>query len=87
MSSDIILYGTENCHLCELATAYVIPVAKTMGLTFTEIDIAGNKQLESLYDVLIPVLLYRGQMLLWPFDDSKVYAFLALGQGRYSVSS
>jgi hypothetical protein len=77
LSSELILYGTSGCHLCEEALDIIVPVALAMGLAVREIDIAGDEALEHAYGLRIPVLAVKGGELGWPFTTDEVSAFLA----------
>lgn len=75
--SQLILYGTSACHLCDEALAITLPAAEMMNLTLCQIDIAGDEALEAQYGLCIPVLAKQsGDELCWPFDDAMVLQFL-----------
>lgn len=77
-SGILTLYGTDCCHLCELA-AEVLAVA---GVLATTIDIAGNEALMAKYGTRIPVLARAGgdAELCWPFDVVMVQRFVACAE-------
>lgn len=76
MKSELILYGTQGCHLCDEAESIVLPLAQTYRLGLVLTDIAGNEDLETRYAILIPVLRYGSHELAWPFDHVAVNQFL-----------
>ena len=66
------LYGTEGCHLCELALEICI---NGLGKdSFTEVDIIDDKNLVELYGIHIPVLenTKTGTKLYWPFSEQDL---------------
>lgn len=77
MTTKLVLYGTEHCHLCEQAAALVLPACQASGLSLTEIDIAGDPALMEAYGLRIPVLSAADAELDWPFDGDRVQAFLS----------
>lgn len=78
MDQDLILYGTSGCHLCEIAVEIIIPVALEAGLSLHQVDIAGDSELEALYETSIPVLCCFDHELQWPFDSAAVASLLAI---------
>ncbi len=75
MNPHLILYGTIGCHLCELAEAYIIPIAQARKLNLSLVDIAEHKNLD-LYEKRIPVLKYNQHELDWPFDTISAEHFI-----------
>jgi hypothetical protein len=71
-----ILYGTEHCHLCELAEHLLTEI---LGTHFSKVDIADSEDLTHHYGVRIPVLVERvsGRELNWPFDSDTLGAFIS----------
>jgi hypothetical protein len=71
----LVLYGSEYCHLCELAETLLAQA----GVAATAVDIGDNDALIEQYGRCIPVL-YRtdtGAELGWPFGITELQAFLA----------
>ena len=73
--SDLILFATEGCHLCEQAQRSIY---KALGKTVAEIDIADRPDLMDRYAIRIPVLrrVDSGEELDWPFAAVDVLALL-----------
>lgn len=70
---NILLYGTEGCHLCDQAK----DILAGTGTHFTYIDIADGEALYSRYGMRIPVIARSdGKELDWPFDHEKLNRFL-----------
>lgn len=68
-----VLYHTEGCHLCELATALLTQA----DIPFQTIDICDDKELMERYSVLIPVLkTWDERKLFWPFDAQQLQEFI-----------
>ena len=77
MPSELILYGTSCCHLCEQALTRILPVSQALNLKLQEVDIADDTVLAEAYGIRIPVLAFNGLELGWPFDREQVAAFLS----------
>lgn len=77
--TDLLLYGTSNCTLCERAQALVAPLAAAFGWTLLERDVANDDALFARYGERVPVLARPdlAQELDWPFDPVAVHALLA----------
>jgi hypothetical protein len=75
-SNTLRLYGTDACHLCDMAKALLLPwVAE--GWSVELIDIAEDDVLLEVFASLIPVLeCVDGTQLRWPFSESDVHCFL-----------
>lgn len=78
--ADLILFGTEACHLCEEAEQLL----RNAGLGFAKKDIASGNELLQRYGIRIPVLLHRasGLELDWPFDALNLEGFLSKAAQR-----
>lgn len=75
MIRHYLLYGTEHCHLCDVAAALLCDA----GVAVEKVDIANDEALCARYELRIPVLHCRedGHELDWPFDAQRLRAFLA----------
>ena len=71
--SNLILFATDGCHLCEQAQQLIFSV---LGRTVAEVDIADRPDLLDRYAVRIPVLrrVDSGEELDWPFAAADVSA-------------
>ena len=73
MSSDVILYSTDGCHLCELAQAQL----DELQVAYRVVDIIDDSELVERYGIRIPVVLNQQQQELgWPFELPQLQAFL-----------
>lgn len=76
MPSELTLYGTSSCHLCEQALACILPISQALNLRVWEIDIADDAALEETYGLRIPVIAFNDSELGWPFNAEQVATFL-----------
>jgi len=74
--SQLILYYTAYCHLCDEAEALMH--AAGLGESYQKVDIEDDPELLASYDIYIPVLKRNDnqQELLWPFNSRELAAFL-----------
>ncbi|WP_102795380.1 glutaredoxin family protein [Bowmanella denitrificans] len=76
MHSNLVLYGTVACHLCEEAEALVRAHAPMCALQ--KVDIMDDDAVFSQYRYSIPVLKdSQGRELCWPFDATQLNEFLS----------
>jgi len=76
LTPELILYGTSACHLCEEATAILLPITSASGIAMLQVDIADEDELMTRYGLRIPVLACNGLELDWPFNTEQVVEFL-----------
>lgn len=71
---QVVLYGTEFCHLCEQAEALL----GELQASIEYVDIADDDILLERYGVHIPVVrrLDNNAELNWPFDAAVLSQFL-----------
>ena len=75
--TELVLYGTSACHLCELAEQLLAGVmAEYPDMVVELIDIAEDDALVDLYGTKIPVLARADEEILcWPFNTADVVSF------------
>ena len=75
--TDLILYSTGACHLCEEAERLLMPWVGA-GLRVRVDDISDSDALFARYGLTIPVLRRcdTGAELNWPFDTDAIARFL-----------
>ena len=77
---QIILFGTQGCHLCEDAQKMIDKFldVSVYPISLEYIDIAEHEQWQEQYAIRIPVLYNEesGAELGWPFDEGDVLEFL-----------
>lgn len=82
MTTDLVFYTTEGCHLCEQAQALLqnLLLQYPTGFQIEIIDIVDSEVLIEQYGTRIPVLLNLGtkEDLGWPFDYQSLLQFAGL---------
>lgn len=76
----LLLYGTDGCHLCEIAADRVRQALPTRAdpAALELIDIAADDALLARYGMRIPVLRRAdGSELDWPFGAQELATFLS----------
>jgi hypothetical protein len=73
--SQLVLYYTEHCHLCDEAEALLH--AAGYGECYTKVEIENNPGLLMLYEIHIPVLKRTDneKELFWPFAKQELTEF------------
>ena len=74
--SQLILYYTEHCHLCDEAEALLN--AAGYGECYTKVEIEDDPSLLQLYEIHIPVLKHvnNKKELFWPFGQQELTVFV-----------
>jgi hypothetical protein len=60
MAHDIVLYGRDGCHLCELARADVARIAADLKVPWQEVDVDTDPDLRAEYGDRVPVITVDG---------------------------
>lgn len=78
LMTNLVIYGTSACHLCEEASEIVRKVQSVHPFSLNEIDIIDDDQSYERYSLTIPVLSNASgtRILCWPFDEKQVHQFL-----------
>ncbi|MFA0811968.1 glutaredoxin family protein [Microbulbifer epialgicus] len=78
-SSELILYTTLGCTLCEKAKLEIWPLLQQYGLQLHEVDIADSDDLLERFHLTIPVvgLGNPDDVLAWPFNQAQLGEWLA----------
>jgi hypothetical protein len=73
-----VLFGTDGCHLCDIAAQLVVVAAEGIEVTIYQEDIAESDLLVERYGTRIPVILNEltEQELNWPFSAEQAREFL-----------
>ncbi|MET0087206.1 MAG: glutaredoxin family protein [Sedimenticola sp.] len=71
------LYSRQGCHLCDDMRGQLQALGQELGFRFTEIDIAGDMNLEERFGTLIPVFA-QGEHVICNYylDPQAVRAIL-----------
>jgi hypothetical protein len=77
VTTQLILYSTSSCHLCEQAIA-ILKHSSFFDISCHEIDIAEDDGLLATYGTKIPVLRLEktGQEINWPFTQLDVHKLI-----------
>jgi glutaredoxin len=71
--SRLVLYTRAGCHLCDEAKAALDRITSATGVSWTEIDIAGDRHLTAEHGDLIPVLTVDGRTHgYWRVDEQRL---------------
>lgn len=75
---NLILYGTQGCHLCEVAEQLIAATLDLPAVSVELVDIADDDLLVERYGVRIPVLAESksGRELDWPFESAQLQCFV-----------
>lgn len=76
--TTITLLGKPGCHLCDDAREVIARVAADLGVSWEELDITRDEELQREYWEQIPVTLINGvQHDFWRVDEARLRAALA----------
>ena len=77
--AGFILYGTQGCHLCDVAENLIASTFDLNVMSVELVDIAYDDQLVERYGVRIPVIvdINSGAELVWPFGIQELTNFVA----------
>lgn len=81
--TELVLFGTYGCHLCEQAEWLLQPLHNSGRWRLKVVDIAEHADSEALierYGVRLPVLRFGTRELDWPFDLVQVERWLGSRQ-------
>lgn len=78
MHTNLELYTTSHCHLCEEAEALLVEVGEELSFNYNKIEISDNEDLLTTYGAKIPVLrnMSTQQELCWPFNKQSIYKLI-----------
>jgi len=76
--SQLILYTTSHCHLCEQAEALLLSLKHAYSLDWQAIEIADDDELMTKYGTTIPVIKISNSNaeLNWPFTKEAIINFI-----------
>ncbi len=76
--TELILYSTSHCHLCEQAEALLTQLAGSLQLQWQTIEIANDDGLLFAYGTRIPVIKIKDKSadLGWPFTAKELIDFI-----------
>lgn len=85
--TELVLFGTYGCHLCEQAEWLLQPLHNSGHWRLTVVDIAEHADSDALierYGLRLPVLRFGTHELDWPFDLVQVERWLGRRQANGS---
>lgn len=69
--------STDHCTLCDQALEVLSSMPELRGFALVVVDVAQDAQLTERYGERLPVLLFRGRELDWPFTGADLRDWLA----------
>ena len=69
--------STDHCTLCDQALDVLTSMPELRGLALVVVDVAQDTRLIERYGERLPVLLFRGRELDWPFTGADLRDWLA----------
>ena len=76
-SHSLRLMSTDHCTRCDQALDLLTSMPELGGLTLVVVDVADDPRLNERYGESLPVLVFRGRELNWPFTASGLRDWLA----------
>ena len=74
----LVLYGRKYCHLCDDMIATLDALRRELAFEIDVVDVDADPSLESRYNELVPLLMYRERELArWRLDPESLRAHLA----------
>jgi hypothetical protein len=84
---EVVLYGAEDCSLCETAKATVRAVQRAAGFSLREVDIGDQAELEARYRASIPVVEVDGvQAFALHVPRPELERWVSAAQARRSAA-
>lgn len=79
MQKTILVYDRQGCHLCEQVVASLFLLQQELGYEIKRIDIDKDPELVKKYDVDVPVVMYRDEVIFYHFfDETSLRQSLAI---------
>ena len=76
-SHSLRLMSTDHCTLCDQALDVLTSMPELRGFALVVVDVAQDTQLIERYGERLPVLLFSGRELDWPFTGADLRDWLA----------
>ena len=85
MADDLVrpvvkIYHARDCHLCERARAVVAELQNELGFELEEVDITGDRELESRYREWLPVVEIGGERAFVYYVDPDAFSRKVIAQ-------
>ena len=66
---SLTMYYRIGCHLCEQMAASLYALQEELNFDVEQVDIDKDNMLKNRYDVDIPVVTYRNEVIFYHFSD------------------
>ena len=63
------MYYRDGCHLCEQVVASLFQLQAELGYEIKQVDIDADLVLREKYNVDVPVVTYKGEVVFYHFFD------------------
>ena len=76
--TQLVMYTTSHCHLCEQAEAMLTSLQKLYNISWEPVEISENEHLIQRYGTRIPVIkrLDNQRELDWPFTENNIISLI-----------
>jgi glutaredoxin len=76
----VTILSRPGCHLCDVAKEAMARLERSHGISWNEVDVAGDVELEREYGDRLPVILLDGaEHGYWRVEESRLLRDLGLG--------
>lgn len=73
VSSRVLLYARQGCHLCDAARDVVTAAAAAAGTGWVEVDVETDPELAARYGELVPAVTVDGVLVdYWRIDPVRL---------------
>lgn len=69
LTDEVIVYYRDGCRLCEQVMASLFQLQEELGYKIKQIDIDDDPELREKYNVDVPVVSYRDEVIFYHFLD------------------
>jgi len=69
--NELIVYYRQGCHLCEEMGAHLNQHQAEFKYHLNWVDIDKDPELKRIYDVDVPVVRYKGEVIFYHFFDEE----------------
>jgi hypothetical protein len=81
LSTALIVYIREGCHLCDAFLDEFLPLARELNLAFDTVDVDSSESLQRLYGHRVPVLEAGNRVICEHFlDPAQVDKYVQQGK-------
>ena len=69
--NELIVYYRQGCHLCEEMAGHLHQHQAEFNYQLNWVDIDKDPELKRIYDVDVPVVRYKGEVIFYHFFDEE----------------